>query len=149
MQKLSWDITWLNILLINLDFKLSTSLQIILNLCNCLCDLCVLKFKTPNFDINNFIKFLFQHSEINFTLEFTLYLFSKTYIVFVTVSKCSYPAHVFIIFTKTSTICILITSGYARRFSIFISNKLSTKHHRNRMVLKWMEYTRLNLIPLL
>lgn len=57
MQKLSWDITWLNILLINLDFKLSTSLQTILNLCNCLCDECVLKFKTPNFDINNFIMF--------------------------------------------------------------------------------------------
>lgn len=57
MQKLSWDITWLNILLINLDFKLSTSLQTILNLCNCLCDECVLEFKTPNFDINNFIKF--------------------------------------------------------------------------------------------
>lgn len=57
MQKLSWDITWLNILLINLDFKLCTSLQFILNLCNCLCDECVLEFKTPNFDINNFIKF--------------------------------------------------------------------------------------------
>lgn len=122
MQKLPWVITWLNILLIDLDFKLSTFVQFILNLCHCLCDECVLK----SAEVFSHLQIMISISLLIFlnTREYILHLnlyciyFSKAYIVFVTVSNCSYPAHVFILFMKTSTVCNLIIK-YQRNRTVF------------------------------
>lgn len=123
MQKLPWVITWLNILLINLDFKLCTFVQLILNLCHCLCDECVLKSATPNFDIHQFIKVFLNTREYILNLNLYCIYISKTYIVFVTVSNCSSPAHVFILFMKTG-----------RTSTVF---NLIIKYQRNRKVFKF------------
>lgn len=126
MQKLPWVITWLNILLLNLDFKLCTFVQLILNLCHCLCDECVLKsaevFSKLQILISiSLLRFFLNTREYILNLNLYCIYISKTYIVFVTVSNCRSPAHVFILFMKTgrtSTVFNLIIK-YQRNWKVF------------------------------